>query len=461
MAAPLKASQFNHFTPAHLPGTVIGFNAYTGGYFSVDEIEFRRIRKRFANLAYYGRQRADPLIARLEKLGFLIPADFDERAHMRAQYATSKVAPKGLSLTLAPTVSCNFACSYCFEEHPKRHMSEADIENIRAYVDANLREGEYLSVTWFGGEPLAKFPVIKTLNTLFNQISSERDCDYTQSIITNGSLLTEERIAYFHDQGNLQYVQITLDGPQDVHDTRRPTALGRGTFERIMETLRRIEGRLPVALRVNVDLSNLDRVPDLIDRIAGEPFASSVSMYFGHVVSYTEACDDQTSQNELSVEEFADCEAKLMFRILQAGMRPAVSLPQPSRGNICVADHARGAVVSPGSIKFGCWNETALPASEASGELADGRIIVEEHHRQRHEEWSDYDPFAHAMCQTCDVQPLCRGGCPWEARKHPVESTGHCTPLRYNLAERLRLYHLVQSIDGTQPAELRLPEPCA
>lgn len=392
-------------------------------------------------------------------MGFLVADDADEHRQIQDAYTANKSSAGGLSLTIAPTVSCNFACSYCFQEHPKRHMNDEDIVSIKQYVSENLVEGEYLAITWFGGEPLAKFPVVKTLNEFFMALTSERSCQYTQSMITNGSLLSEDKIKYLHAQGNMQYVQITVDGPKDIHDMRRPTTAGRGTFDTIFKTLERVNGRLPIAIRVNLDRTNVHRIPDLIDSIAEQHFANTVSMYFGHVISYTEACGD-TKSVELTTEEFAHYEANLGFLMLQKGMRPSVSLPRPTRGNVCVADHERGAVVSPGGITFGCWNETALPASQASGRITEGEIVISSEHAARDDEWKAYDPFSHEMCRDCDVMPLCRGGCPWEARKMPVEGTGHCTPLRFNLAERLRLYHMVQSIDGWDHGDLEPPEIC-
>jgi hypothetical protein len=48
---------------------------------------------------------------------------------------------------------------------------------------------------------------------------------------------------------------------------------------------------------------------------------------------------------------------------------------------------------------------------------------------------------------------LCLGGCPWEARKNPEWSTGHCTTLKFNLPDTLRIYHMQTAISKVQQNE--------
>ena len=81
-----------------------------------------------------------------------------------------------------------------------------------------------------------------------------------------------------------------------------------------------------------------------------------------------------------------------------------------------------------------------MNADRASGYF-DGRLPSPSM-QLNHQQWEDFDPFTHEPCQTCRVRPLCRGGCPWEARKKPAFDTGHCSTHRFVIEEELRLYHL-------------------
>ena len=64
------------------------------------------------------------------------------------------------------------------------------------------------------------------------------------SIITNGLLLTPEVVDRLLPFG-LSGVKITLDGDRDTHNRMRPLRGGQGTFDRIIENIRRVAGRVP------------------------------------------------------------------------------------------------------------------------------------------------------------------------------------------------------------------------
>ena len=64
------------------------------------------------------------------------------------------------------------------------------------------------------------------------------------NIITNGLLLTPEVVDRLLPFG-LNGIKITLDGDRDTHNRMRPLRGGQGTFDRIVENIRRVAGRVP------------------------------------------------------------------------------------------------------------------------------------------------------------------------------------------------------------------------
>ena len=443
-------SQFNVFVPTLNEDAILCFNTFSGAFLPVCVEDFEALGGAIAQVEDEGHLDGteSAIIALLVENGFLIPQGFDERAALKQRYFDGRRDEAGLNLTIAPTVSCNFACSYCFEEHPKRHMSEADIEAIAGHVETALQPGEPLSVTWFGGEPLAQFKTLKAIDARLETICRAKGSRYSQSIITNGSLLSEDKIAYFAGREGFSSAQITLDGPADIHDQRRTTSAGGGTFEKILDNIKAVDGRFFISLRVNLDRRNVLRTTELIDLIAEHGLGHYVGPYFGHVTDYNDSVDG-LSDHCLSRSEFAEAEIKLGFYMIQRGLKPALGLPQPSAHSLCVADAPGGAVLSPGGLVFSCWNETAFPEQAASGSLGDNGLERSAQQSKKAERWKAYDPFTHAECQSCKVQPLCQGGCLWEAEKAPKDGPGPCSPLRNNLADRLRLHHLCASIDAT------------
>ena len=72
-----------------------------------------------------------------------------------------------LSVTINPTLACNFACPYCFEkDKPQVFMTDNTEQAIVDFVGRH-NGMTHLSVTWFGGEPLLGFERIKSLTRRF------------------------------------------------------------------------------------------------------------------------------------------------------------------------------------------------------------------------------------------------------------------------------------------------------
>ena len=108
-------------------------------------------------------------------------------------------------------------------------------------IEKHLGGVKYLSVAWFGGEPLVGMPVIESLSQRIIALCKEKNVQYSASIITNGYLLTKE-VAEKLKEYHVRSAQITVDGPKEIHDTRRPMANGQGTYDVIMEHLAETKG---------------------------------------------------------------------------------------------------------------------------------------------------------------------------------------------------------------------------
>jgi uncharacterized protein len=111
-------------------------------------------------------------------------------------------------------LSCNYSCDYCsqkFVERPKE-TTPKDIENfMELFNQLEFDEQQGLRVEFWGGEP---FVYWKTMKPLAEAIA-DRFESWTRkpnfSVITNGSLLTEEICAWLYSMGF--NVSISHDGP--------------------------------------------------------------------------------------------------------------------------------------------------------------------------------------------------------------------------------------------------------
>ena len=155
-----------------------------------------------------------------------------------------------LQLILCVTEDCNFRCQYCifsgnyegFRDHSKKYMdfstAKKAIDQFFQLIETKKRYNplEFTAITFYGGEPLLNFNLIKDCVNYINVQYSNYDFKY--SITTNGSLLSEDKANWLmqHNFGIL----VSLDGPEEEHNRNRIYATGRGTFKDVMRNVRRI-----------------------------------------------------------------------------------------------------------------------------------------------------------------------------------------------------------------------------
>ena len=116
------------------------------------------------------------------------------------------------NLALHLTERCNMQCKYCFMTHGVGRMS---VEVAEAAVDYLLQEcGDYARVTFFGGEPLLEFDLMRHIT---EYIRSNASRTVKLDVVTNGTLLTEEFLEY----ADMNHVQISISYDGLRNDTNR------------------------------------------------------------------------------------------------------------------------------------------------------------------------------------------------------------------------------------------------
>lgn len=139
------------------------------------------------------------------------------------------------------TGRCNLRCGYCIYNEDcdlNRDFNQSDmsLEIAKASIDyAAKHSGEKIAVTFYGGEPLLKFDLLKwaveySLKTLQGK-------KITFSLTTNLTLVTKE-IADFLAAVPGMGVVCSLDGPEYVQNAYRKYANGEGSFSRAIHGLK-------------------------------------------------------------------------------------------------------------------------------------------------------------------------------------------------------------------------------
>jgi uncharacterized protein len=215
--------------------------------------------------------------------GFLVANREADRRALDEYFRTVKSDTAELNVTILTTLQCNFACDYCFQgDHGDYNkfaekMTPETAARVGDWIERELDRvrPEKLLVTFFGGEPLLNLPVMYALSERLFHAAARREVPFSISIITNGLLLTDEVVDRMLPYG-LRGVKITLDGDRDTHNRMRPLRGGQGTFDRIIENIRRVSDRCGIAIGGNFDESSVASYPALLEFLREQAFADKL-----------------------------------------------------------------------------------------------------------------------------------------------------------------------------------------
>ena len=189
---------------------------------------------------------------------------------------------------IVPTYSCNFQCKYCFQDDKQKNcktlLSEQDIERIFDIIHTK-KDDQKQSILLFGGEPLQSNDVQEKL--IYRILSYATKNEILINIVTNGYDLN--KYIDFIKENKVESLQITLDGPSNVHNSRRPVKSGHGSFNKITKNITdTLNHGIPINLRINIDHYNIQKLPEIAKFIYDEGWMSSqfFKAYVGFVRNF-------------------------------------------------------------------------------------------------------------------------------------------------------------------------------
>lgn len=355
------------------------------------------------------RENADELVSQMANAGYIVQKGWDEFASLREEYNEARYGGDTATLTLAPTLACNFACDYCFQGLDKSPLTMDDRvqEAIVRMAESLLVRRKRLHIAWYGGEPLSRLNLITELSARLMRLAHERSAEYSAMIVTNGYGLTVDAARRLEGVA-VDLAQVTLDGAESEHDQRRHLLGGKGTFQRIVDNLQAVvtATHLRLSVRVNVDRRNAAGIKQLLQALAdaGLGGRKNLSVYFAPVEAVTTDCH-QVASATLAKSEYAGLEHEL-YRLAHALKLCALPYPRRFTG-ICTAVRPTGFVIAPNGDVHKCWDTIAQP-DHAIGSVFD---LEELRRAQRLSPWLHWSPFDNSVCSKCVLLPSCAGGC--------------------------------------------------
>lgn len=429
----LKSSRYNLSVPLR-SGDSLVFNALSQklALVSADELSF--IENPTAASPPH------PLTNRLLGENFVVQHDTDELAQVNRSFDTKRRSRRTQTITLAPTLGCNLACTYCFQGHdkPNGRMDDSVIAAIVDHADRSLAEIDQLNVCWYGGEPLMNQDAIWTLSSRLAEACRAAGKPYSASIVTSGYLLTAP-VAQRLVECGVRLAQVTIDGDETNHDRMRPLVSGRGTHKRIPENLKRtvFETELRHSIRINVDSSNIDNISGFLDELVALGFGNrrNFKIYFAPIEAITAECRDANALTMAKIE-YANVEMKLIKKALGLGLTGIGNMPVHM--SLCQAVRGDDIIVLPNGDLHKCW-DTVQDSGKAVGTIFE----LNQQKRMNDQMWRSWNPQESSVCQSCKILPICGGGCAFKT-VYADEGAGEagtlpCPSLKFNLAERIFL----------------------
>lgn len=408
------------------------YNSYTGviAKFEKDDKDKAIKVLRSKDLS---RNTEDPLIDFMVEKGFLVSAHVDQLKMATAQKVYNLSNNRTLSLILMPNEDCNFRCVYCYEDFIKKEMREEVQNGIVNYVRKNIQKYDSLFISWFGGEPLISFGVIKDLSTKLMDICEKAGVSYNAGITTNGYKLSMEVFEELLSYGVTNF-QITLDGLAETHDKYRMGKNGEKTFERIMENLLDIKQsdheNFVIVLRSNINEEITKGFNKYIDLVAGK-FVKD-NRFLLHFVSVLNLKGDQSGDIHL-------CDTKALFPYYYYAKDKGFDFNfyknsmQPG-GSECYATDPNSFVIGSDGMVYKCTVAFNNPANHVGDINSDGVMKIDE---GRISLWVTGGANEDSACTSCFYRPSCQGNaCPLErieADKTP------CPPIKKNIKKYINL----------------------
>ena len=315
-------------------------------------------------------------------------------------------------LYLITSTKCNLDCDYCFyrcsisgslKEHQLMpfDIAKKAVDSFNGIVKDNKKyDGYWEQITLYGGEPMVNKPLLKKI---IPYIRENINGDYTDIVInTNLTLLDDEMIQVLKD--NDVIVQVSLDGPKDIHDKHRTFINGVGSYDIAMANAKKLrDNGVRVVPLITVTNDNVDGfanfVYGILDELNTEEFYSNVIITGSYEVS-----DDY-------FDKLAQSMVELYEKILsKQGSCDFAQLCESILGkNKVIARQSCGATrkitVFPDGNVYACQALQKLDINSM------GTLDSDFSRHPNYDLWKERNRFNNDECLDCKLIGSCGGGC--------------------------------------------------
>lgn len=305
-----------------------------------------------------------------------------------------------LCITIAITKACNFRCVYCFEEHTVQKLDISTIDAVCNIIKEYWKRKPNLKnlvLIWFGGEPTLYIKYIEMATIKFKKIASELQLFYSSKIISNGYCVN--KIVPYIKQWHVTDIQITFDGTKDIHDIRRKSMDGRGTFDTIINNILLIDEKVDLVIRANVDQANIEDIYNLYDFVKQLKISQQVRLFFQPML-----VEDYGGEAKCYLGKIPQDEMMYERYVNLLCYTHALEKPCFIRA-FCNVDFPGSIVINSDGLVYKCWAEIE------DKRLAFDKINIDNYENIVNKMQDNLFYIKNEKCMECKFFPICMGGC--------------------------------------------------
>lgn len=388
-------------------------------------------------------------VSELLNASLLIPDDFDENMYLadtRIEAMKKLNEKKATYYLITPTMNCNARCYYCFEKGA--HHENMTLETAKEIVNYIIQHkpDETITIQWFGGEPLLSIEIISFVSEQLKL----NNIPFNSKITTNGYLLNKKTSYRAKNEWRTDVIQITIDDVGDkynkIKNYKEPEV---DPFSLVVKNIHHgAENDINIRLRVNINPIEVDQAKRTISYLKNEfEKYKNVVVYFApidssldHIPSIADSFEDMQEHPIITLLDFEENYSSL-------GFSPPTSILEDETVKIFTKNYLYPSPMSCGGV---CSNSLTIDSlgdfyvchrllgqgtEYSCGNVRNGFV---------ENKISDYyrsSKLCYSECDTCNLLPVCQGGCKYKAWKFKGKRNCACTPIK-GIADRMLLRSL-------------------
>lgn len=394
------------------------------GYTGAADVVTMNLLEKINNIASVNNF-SNEMLQRLLKRGYITTKTQEEEYAYVTRIA--KALHKGSDIlksyfTWVVSYNCNFRCPYCFETRDKKD-GKRHLTFTKEQVDIAYRTQELIQpyeklrrniITLYGGEPL-----LAENKEIVNYIVEEGIKRGHQFVaVTNGYEI--EHYLNILSPDKICRLQITIDGPKEIHNQRRIHYKDHDTFDKIVNNIKlALDRDVEIYVRMNVDAHNIGKYTELEEYFKERNFFNYTNfhLYSARLRNYNFLTKEEQSGLEfISMHSFTNkqiaegidpIKENSGYNDIYKALKNGRALPLNPIG--CTTAQSGGYVLDPLGNIYPCWEVIGKKEYvEATYSINGIDWNYEVLNR-----WRNSDITQRTPCNHCKYALFCGGGCPF------------------------------------------------